>query len=553
MSSDKKKNQDGCSPLDPARPDLHDKDKLVLADALSTGGMTRRQAIKYLTTMGVSVVTAGSLITSLGKTAFAATPKRGGILRVTSSAASVKDTLDPARFSYAGDYCRGFTFYNGLTRLDTNAQAQPELASSFEPNADGTQWVFKLRKGVSFHNGKTLDADDVVYSIMRHKDPKIGSNAKGLADLIDTVKADGKETVIVKLKSPNGDLPILLGTYHFMILENGTTDFTTANGTGPYKLKEFKPGIRCRGIRNENYFLSGRPYMDEQELIGLSDPSARLNALYSGEVDMVDKISMASVDDINKRQGVEVFTTPAPRFTHLVMMADRPPFDNPDLRLAIKSLFDREKVLKNIMKNYGQLGNDHLFAPSDPYYNANLAQRSLDRDKAKYHLKKAGMENGTLELHVSEAANASTEIGMMLQNEAARVGLTIQLRREPADGYWSNIWRKRSFHAAEWNARPTNDLLLSIAFASDAKWNESQYKNPTVDKLINQGRAETNFTTRKEIYGKLQQIFYEDGCNVIPCFTDYLNAVSSKVKGLVPCKTGGLGGFNYADTAWLDS
>ena len=553
MSCDKKKNQDGYSPVDPACPDLHDKDKIVLADALSTGGMTRREAIKWLTTMGVSVVTAGSLITSLGKTAFAATPKRGGILRVTSSAASVKDTLDPARFSFAGDYCRGFTFFNGLTRLDTNAQAQPELASSFEPNADATQWVFKLRKGVSFHNGKTLDADDVVYSIMRHKNPKVGSNAKGLADLIDTVKADGKDTVIVKLKSPNGDLPILLGTFHFMILQNGTTDFTTANGTGPYKLKEFKPGIRCSGIRNENYFLNGRPYMDEQELIGLADPSARLNALYSGEVDMVDSIAMASVDDINKRQGVKVFTTPAPRFTHLVMMADRPPFDNPDLRSAIKCLFNREKVLKNIMKNYGQLGNDHLFAPSDPYYNASLAQRSLDRDKAKYYLKKAGMENGKLELHVSEAANASTELGMMLQNEAARVGLTIELRREPSDGYWSNIWRKRSFHAAEWNARPTNDLLLSIAFSSDAKWNESQYKNQEVDKLIKQGRAETNFATRKEIYGKLQQILYEDGCNVIPCFTDYLNAVSDKVRGLVPCKTGGLGGFNYADTAWLDS
>jgi peptide/nickel transport system substrate-binding protein len=553
MERKKQEKQGVGSSVGAADLELHEMDKQALANALSTGRMTRRQAIKWLTAMGVSIVSAVSLIDPFKGNAFAATPKRGGRLRIANSSSSIKDTLDPARFSFIGDYCRGFTFYNGLTRLDTNAQAQPELATSFEPNANATEWVFKLRKGVTFHDGKTLDADDVVYSIMRHKDPKVGSNAKGLADLIDTVKADGKDKVIVKLNSPNGDLPILLGTFHFMIIKNGTTDFTTAIGTGPYKVKEFKPGIRQLGVRNENYFLEGRPYMDEQELIGIADASARLNAVFSGEIHMSDGVSLASVADIQARQGVEVFATPAPRFTHFVMMVDRPPFDNPYLRKAMKYLFDREKVLKNIMKNYGQLGNDHLFAPNDPYYNANLPQRGLDRDKATYYLKKAGMKNAKLELHVSEAAFTSVELGMMLQREAARVGLTVQLRREPSDGYWSNIWRKRSFHAAEWNARPTNDLLLSIGFTSNAKWNESQYKNDQVDKLIEQGRAESDVATRKEIYGKLQQILYEDSCNLIPCFTDYINIITSNVRGLVPRKTGGLGGFNYADSVWLDT
>jgi peptide/nickel transport system substrate-binding protein len=543
---------DGSS-VDTAGMDLRESDQYTLADALSTGKLTRRQAIKWLTAMGVSVVSASTLVSPFTKTAFAARPKRGGRFRVASSSISIKDTMDPARFSYMGDYCRGFTYYNGLTRLDTNAQAQPELATSFEPNADATQWVFKLRKGVTFHDGKTLDADDVVYSLMRHKDPKVGSNAKGLADLIDGVKADGKDTVIVKLNGPNGDLPILLGTFHFMIIKKGSTDFNSPIGTGPYKLKEFKPGIRSVGVRNENYFLDGRPYMDEQELIGIADKSARLNAVFSGEIHMSDGVALASVADVQAREGVEIFATQAPRFTHLVMMADRPPFDNPDLRRAIKYLFNREKVLKNVMKNFGQLGNDHLFAPNDPYYNTKLLQHNLDRDKAKHYLKKAGMENGKLELHVSEAAFTSVELGMMLQSEAARVGLTIQLRREPSDGYWSNIWRKRAFHAAEWNARPTNDLLLSIGFKSDAKWNESQYKNEQIDKLIDQGRAESDFATRKEIYGKLQEILYEDGCNVVPCFTDYINITTSQVKGLIPRKTGGLGGYNYADSVWLDA
>jgi peptide/nickel transport system substrate-binding protein len=532
--------------------ELSRQDKEILASSLSKGGMTRRQAIKWLAGMGISLVTANSLLSHVSQ-AFADTPKRGGRMRVAGTTTSVKESMDPARFTCSTDYSRGFTYYNGLTRLDSKSQAQPELAKSFEPNADAIEWVFKLRPGVTFHDGKTLDADDVVFSLMRHKDPNVGSAAKTLANLISEVKADGKDTVIVKLNGPNADLPILLGTYHFMILKNGTTDFTTAIGTGPYKVKEFKPGVRVLGVRNENYFLEGRPYMDEQEFFGIADDSARLNALYSGDVQMIVSIASASIPDVESRQDVMIDSVPAPRFTSLVMMADRPPFNNPDLRMAMKYLYDREKVLKSIMKGYGQLGNDHLFAPDDPLYNAELPQRKQDRDKAKYYLKKAGMENAKLELHVGEPAFASIELGMMLQAEAARVGLTIDLKREPADGYYTNIWRKRSFHAGEWNARPTDDLLLTIGFKSNAEWNESQYKNERLDMLIDQGRATLDPAKRKEIYGEIQKILYEDGCNIVPCFTNYLAAVNKKVRGLVPIKTGGLSGYNYADTVWLDT
>ena len=533
--------------------ELVGQDRDILIRNLSTKGMTRRQAIKWLTGMGISVAMADGVFTHVSR-ALAQSPKRGGRMRVAGTTASVKDSMDPAKFTASSDYCRGFTFYNGLTRLDSNCRAQPELAQSFEPNANATDWVFKLRKGVTFHDGKTLDADDVVYSLMRHKDPDVGSAAKTLANMISEAKADGKDTVIVKLTGPNADLPILLGTYHFMILKNGTTDFTTAIGTGPYKVKEFKPGIRALGVRNENYFHEGRPYMDEQELFGIGDDAARLSALFSGDVQMIARISPVSIPDVEARKDVVIDSVPAPKFTSLVMMVDRPPFqNNPDLRLAVKYLFDREMALKSIMKGHGQLGNDHLFAPDDPFYNADLPRRGLDLDKAGYHLKKAGMENAKLELHVGEPAYASVELGMLLQSEAAKIGLSIDLKREPADGYYTNIWRKRSFHGGEWNARPTDDLLLTIGFKSNAEWNESQYKIDRLDSLIDQGRATLDFARRKEIYGEVQKILYEDGCNVIPLFTNNLAAVSNQVRGLVPVKTGSLGGFNYADTVWIES
>jgi peptide/nickel transport system substrate-binding protein len=555
MGKKRQRKQNRGSSVGTAGIDLDVKDQNTLATALSTGGMTRRQAIKWMTAMGVSIVSASSLVTTLSKNAFAATPLRGGRMRVAAASTSVKDTLDPARFSYSTDYIRGFTFYNGLTSLaGLSAEARPRLAESFEPNADATQWVFKLRKGVTFHDGKTLDANDVVYSLMRHKDPKVASNVKALADMIRDVRADGKETVIVTMNAPYSDLPVLLGTSHFMIIENGTTDFTTAIGTGPYKVKEFKPGDRSLGIRNKDYFIEGRPYMEEQELFGISDDVARLNALFSGDCHMMTTLDPGSVKAVNARKGVEVIDTPAPRFTTLNMMVDRPPFkDNLHLRLAIKNLIDREKALKTIMQGRGQLGNDHLFAPNDPFYNTALPQRVADREKAKYHLKKSGFGNGPLTLHVSKAAFQSVEIGMLLQVEAARIGLTIDLRREPSDGYWTNIWRNRSFHAGEWDARPTDDLLLTIGYKSDSKWNETGYKNPQLDSLIDKGRATVDFAKRKEIYGDVQKILYEDGSNLIACFSNFLTAVSSKVKGLEKCRTGSLNGANYADTVWLDT
>jgi peptide/nickel transport system substrate-binding protein len=516
--------------------------------------MTRRQAIKWLTGMGISVVAAGSLITRLDQALAAETPKRGGRMRVATTSVSVKDSMDPAKFSTASDYMRGYTFYSGLTRFNAKTQAEPELAQSFEPNAEATQWVFKLRKGVTFHDGKTLDADDVVYSLMRHKDPNVGSVAKTMANQISDVKADGKDTVVITLTGPNADFPILLATRYFMILKNGTTDFSTAVGTGSYKVKEFKPGTRALGVRNENYFHEGRPYMDEMEIIGIGDDTARLSALYSGDVQMINSIAPASIPDVESRKEVRLESVKAPRFTPLNMMVDRPPFqNNPDLRLALKYLFDREKVLKTIYKGHGQIGNDHLFAPDDPFYDTALPVRMLDHDKAKFHLKKAGMEKATLELHVSEAAFGSVELGMMLQAEAAKVGLTIDLKREPSDGYWTNIWRKKSFHAGEWDARPTDDLLLTQGFKSDAEWNETQYKNEKLDKLVDEGRATLDLGKRKEIYHEIQKIFYEDGTNVVPAFADFITAVNAKVRGLIPVRTANLSGQNFADSVWMDT
>lgn len=523
--------------------------KKILAE---DGHMSRRTAIGWLGAMGISAAAAGTLVTSAGRV-LAATPQRGGRLRVAGHSTSASDTLDPARLALSTDYARAHMFYNGLTRIDGNAEAQPELAESFEPGKDASEWIFTLRNGLTFHNGRSVTTDDVIFSIVRHKDEAVGSGAKALADQISEVVADGPNKVIVRLNAPNGDLPVMLGTFHFMIIPEGTTEFSTAIGTGPYAVGEFTPGVRSIALRNENYFKEGRPYVDEIEFFGIADDIARINALYSGDVHLITSIKPTAAKEIEAREGVDVFRTGAPRFSQLVMDNAIAPMDNKHLRLAIKYLIDRERLLTTVAQGYGQLGNDHPIAPSSPLYNSEIEQHMLDHDKAKFHLKEAGMEGATLELHVSEAAANSIETGQFLQREAAQIGLNIDLKREPRDGYWSNIWLKRGFYGGEWNPRPTYDMILSLAWTSTAKWNETKVQHPSLDNLIAEGRVTVDGTKRKEIYGEVQKIISEDGGNAIPMFIDYLDARSSKVRGLSPVPTGGLGGYNFADTVWLES
>lgn len=539
-------------PNNPLRfKDLQARDRDIIVEGLKHG-VSRRDMLKWLSSAGIAAAAGVGILTDAG-VALAQTPKRGGKMRVAAHSTSAKDTLDPAKQTLSTDYIRGYIYFNGLTRLDGNTAAQPELAESFEPNATATEWMFRLRRGVEFHDGKSLTAQDVVYSLMRHKDPAVGSAAKALSEQIDSVSADGPDVVRVKLKAPYADLPIMLGTSHFMILRDGTKDFATAIGTGPFKMKEFNPGVRSIGTRNPNYFKQGRPYLDELEFFGIQDKVARTNALVSGDVQAITNLPPNAIDEVKSRPDLALLATPSATFSEIVMMVDRKPTDSLDMRMAIKYLLDRERYVKTVLKGYGQLGNDHVVPPNDPLYNKDLPQRSVDLDKAKFHLAKAGLTNGKLELIVSDAAVGTVEMGQILQQSAARAGLTIDLKREPADGFWSNIWLKRAFYGGQWNARPTIDIMLSLGWISGAVWNEAQFKDATFDKLIVQGRSELDPAKRKQIYSDIQKILYDQGGNGVFAFQDFLDGLSAKVKGITPVPIGYLGGYAFADTVWLES
>ena len=513
-------------------------------------GVTRRDILKLLTAGGMQATLAGSLATT-AMSVHAQTPKRGGKLRVAGATAAATDTLDPAKQSNQTDYSRGNMLYNGLTVLDGSLTPQPALAESFTTK-DAKTWVFTLRKGVTFHDGKPLTPADVVYSISRHKDPAVASKAKVLADQIDSVKATGPNEVTFVLTSPNADLPVILGTFHFHIVKEGTTDFAAGIGTGPYKLKEFKPGVRSVVVRNENYWKPGKPYLDEIEFVGIGDESARVNALLSGGMDLVASVNPRSIARITDTPGFAVLKTQSGQYSDLIMRKDMGPGTNPDFILGMKYLFDREQMKKTIALDQAVVANDQPVDPTNRFYFAGLPQRPFDPEKAKFHLKKSGV-TGPVPVVASPAALYSVEMALVMQQTAKGIGLDLDVKRMPADGYWSNHWLNSPVGFGNVNPRPSVDILLTQFFKSDAQWNESRYKSEKFDQLLVAARAEVDNAKRKQMYADLQTMISDDAGIGIPLFLASLDGHTAKLKGLAPIPVGGLMGYNFAENVWLDA
>jgi len=526
------------------------QDSQRLLDALQRGA-SRRDVLAVLVGGGMQVTLAGGLST-LALAAHAQTAKRGGRIRVGGATAAITDTLDPSKMSNHTDYSRSTMLYNGLTLLDGSLTPTPALAESFDTK-DAKTWVFKLRKGVNFHDGKPLTPADVVFSIMRHKDPATTSKAKALADQIDSVKASGPNEVTIVLSGPNADLPVILGTFHFAIVKEGTTDFSTGIGTGPYKLKEFKPGVRSIAVRNDAYWKPGKPYLDEIEFVGIGDEGARVNALLSGDLDMVASINPRSVDRVKGTPGFEIFSTRSGQYSDLIMRKDTGPGANPDFILGMKHLLDREQMRKSVALGHAVLGNDQPIDPTNRFYFAGLPQRPFDLDKAKFHLKKAGIGEAAVPVVSSPACLYSVEMALVMQQSAQKIGVNLDVKRMPADGYWANHWLNSPVGFGNVNPRPSADTLLTLFFKSDAAWNESRFKSEKFDQLLISSRAETDTAKRKQMYADMQVMIHEQAGIGIPLFLATLDAHSSKLKGLSPVPLGGFMGYSFAEHVWLDA
>ncbi len=512
-------------------------------------GLGRRDVLRGIAALGTLAAVDGRSALCAPAVAI---PKIGGRIRVASVSSSVADTLDPAKGSLSTDYVRHYMLYSGLTQYDASLAAQPALAEHFD-DQDATLWTFKLRRGVQFHDGKPLTPADVVYSLLRHKDLAVGSQVRTIAEQFADVRATGPDEVQVRLTAANVDLPVILADSHFLIIKHGTTDFQTAIGTGPYVCQDFNPGVRTVGRRNRNYWKPGRPYLDEIELIGIDDESSRVNAMLAGYIQLNNAINPRCVERVRSTAGYTVHETKSGLYTDLILRQDMRPSGNPDFVLAMKYLLDRDEILNAVFRGYARLGNDQPVPPGNRYYLADLPQRTYDPERARFHLRRAGLVGAQLAMYASPAAERSVDIATLLQESAGKIGLNLSVNRVPSDGYWSNHWMKHPLSFGNINPRPTVDMVFSTFFQSRSAWNESGWKNAEFDGLLIAARSERDEAKRTEMYGRMQTIVH-DQCGVgIPVFISILDAHDRRLKGYGSIPIGGLMGYSFAEYVWLDA
>lgn len=491
-----------------------------LSKRVVRGQMDRRAFMGRAAALGASSAFATGLLSSA---AAAQGAVKGGHLKVGYQGGESTQSLDPA--TWASDVPVGFgrTWGETVVEVGPTGEVEMRLAESVEASADAKTWNFKIREGVEFHNGKTLTPEDVMATLQRHSDENSKSGALGIVQGIESMAVDG-QNVVLKLGAANADLPYLLADYHLMIQPNGGFDAVDAGiGTGAYAVKEDQPGVRHVGEKFANYWdADNRGHADSVEVVVLNDATARLAALQSGQVHAISRVEPKVVDLVKRVPGVTVQNVSGRGHYVFIMHTNTAPFDNKDLRLALKYAINRQEMVDKILQGYGSVGNDIPINGSYPLFSDDIPQRSYDPDKAAFHFKKSG-HDGSVLLRTSDVAfPGAVDASQLFQQSAAAAGINLEIKREPGDGYWSEVWNKQPFSASYWSGRPVQDQMYSTAYLSTADWNDTKFFREDFDALIIAARAELDNVKRKEIYREAAMIVHEDGGLILPMFNSTL-------------------------------
>ena len=517
--------------------EVSDKETQIKVEELQTsflsGKIGRRSFMTGALALGVSLTGASTVV----EQALAATPKQGGRLRVGITGGATSDVLDPGQIldAYMINVSMGQVRPN-MTKINPDGSVAADLVESWEPSNGAKTWKFNVRQGVEFHNGKTMDSQDIVDSIRHHLGPDSKSGGSGVVSGIESIETDGKNGVVIQLKEGNGDLPILLSDYHLNICPSngdGTIDWESGVGAGPYSIVEHEPGVRTLTKKFANYWNTGNDsFFDEIETLGIADPTARMSALSTGAVDAINNVPAKTAGRLAKMANVKTLISTGNKQATMPMLCDMEPYTDQNVRNAMKHIVNRQELLDKIFFGYGQLGNDNPVGPAN-YFRATeeeLPQREYDPEKAKFYLKEAGLNSLSVKFHAADTGFAgSVDAGALMRESAKAAGIDVEVVREPNDGYWSNVWMQKPFSACYWSGRPTEDWIFSQIYYSKADWNDTHWKNADFDRLLVTARAETDEAKRREMYVEMQRIVHTDGGLILPVFLSEIMGYKSNI------------------------
>ena len=466
---------------------------------------TRREVLKRAAALGIVIGGVGGV--GIGD-AFAATPtpKRGGTLRVgLPGGPAATDNLDPHLEGVAG-FAQAYRqiVYSKLTDMLPNGSFAGQLAESMTPNKDATVWTIKLKKGITFHNGRELTVDDVIYTFKRILDPanKLGA-ASGNIDMIDPngMRKVSKYVMTVKLTRPWSDLPAAVGQRYISIIQRGAVPpFTAqnANGTGAFKLTSWTPGDSYRFTATATTSKPGKPYVNGVVFVGIPDSVARVNALISGQVDVISDVPGVQVPLV-KNSGMQAIINPGGGWTPLVMNTNAAPVQRRSCASGDEDA-DRPQA-SNLGRPPGLC--DHRERPIREVRSAirrGIPQRTYDPEKAKSLLKAAGQLDTTFVLRTAAAESDFVPLALTFAQNAKKAGVKVTIQQDPADTFWDNTWGVAPFTFSSWGYRTffTQWLQSFVSYnAQETRWNDASQKKAS--RLVYKAAATGDPARRKAL------------------------------------------------------
>ena len=521
-----------------------------LVDGYVDGRVSRREFLRHGSVLGLSLpilarLAGGAGLASLGTLSAMGSARAapGGTIRIAQKIPSA--AIDPVTTASSGGLLLLQQAGEFLCRSGSDLILQPMLAVSWKPNDDSTMWTFTLRKGVKFHDGREMKADDVVASIDRLCDPKNSSNAlsvfAGVLKPGGTKKVDD-HTVAFTLEAANGSFPYLVSSdnYNAIILPaDYAGDFEkTFNGTGPFKIEKYTQGVGASFVRNDAYW-GDKALPDRLAFSFYADTQPMLLALQGGDVDVIQQVPVLEGAALLNNPDVNIISLKSSAHQELHMRCDMEPFKDKRVRRAIALSLDRERLVKGLMRGRASLGNDSPFAPVFPTTNTSVAQRAQDLNEAKALLEAAGMTNGKVTL-TTENFLEIPQYAQLVQAAAREIGFTIDLNVLDQSAYYGDAvfgksnWLDSTMGITDYGHRGVPNVYLSAPLTSDGTWNAAHFKNPDYDKLVAGYIATADVESQKEQAGQIETMLLDETPVIFGYFYDYLVATAKNVSGVEP-------------------
>ncbi|MGH7210126.1 MAG: ABC transporter substrate-binding protein, partial [Acetobacteraceae bacterium] len=530
MSQDQDRIRFGCSEI-----------QNHLIDEWRAGRLSRRGFLARASATGMSLPAIAALLGVMRQPACAAA-KPGGTIRVAQTTPA--GAVDPVTVADLGGLVLLQQTGEFLIYDAPDLSLRPMLATSWKPNLSSDVWTFTLRRGVKFHSGSQLGADDVVATMDRLANPKNGSNArsvfKGVLSPGGTKKIDD-HTVAFHLERPVGHFPYYVSTdnYNAIILPAAYKgDFEkTFDGSGPFRLDKYTPKVGASFVRNPGWW-GGSVLPDRTEFGFYADQQSQVLAMQGQQVDVMQQLTVQGGQGLLNNPDVKLIKLRSSAHREVHMRCDTGPFTDKRVRQAMALTLDRPALIAGLFHGLSDLGNDSPFAPVFPSTNLSVAQRKKDIAHAKSLLAAAGKGSGFVVTLTTEQLQEIPDYAVLIRNAAAQIGITVNLKVEDQSAYYGaaefgkSDWLDSPLGITDYGHRGVPDALLAAALTSNGAWNAAHFKNPTYDKLVADSVATPDLQSQRAIAGKIETLLLDETPIIFAYFYNYLIATGAGVSGV---------------------